>query len=230
MRRTLDFKRKQKVIVVDDKYEHASGVRELVNLENDYEVIANAGNANVAISLIKKYQPDIVLMDVNMPEMDGINAIAEIQKLNLKTRIIVLTAYDDADLIYRAMKVGACGYVLKTMVSAQLIKALDEVSMGKIYLPNILCSKFFEYFQEFERNGQKAVEEEVVPQQEETETEENDNFEISDIYVEEENPDGIIDKLFHTVAEENNQPQEEEKENEHKVDPDEFALYKKYLG
>ncbi len=153
MRRTVDFKRKQKVIVVDDKYEHASGVRELVNLENDYEVIANAGNASVAISLIKKYQPDLVLMDVNMPEMDGINAISEIVKLNLKTRVIVLTAYDDADLIYRAMKVGACGYVLKTMVSAQLIKALDEVSMGKIYLPNVLCSKFFEYFQEFERNG-----------------------------------------------------------------------------
>ncbi len=153
MRRTVDFKRKQKVIVVDDKYEHASGVRELVNLENDYEVIANAGNANVAISLIKKYQPDIVLMDINMPEMDGVNAIAEIQKLGVKTRIIVLTAYDDADLIYRAMKVGACGYVLKTMVSAQLIKALDEVSMGKIYLPNVLCSKFFEYFQDFEKNG-----------------------------------------------------------------------------
>ena len=153
MRRTVDFKRKQKVIVVDDKYEHASGVRELVNLENDYEVIANAGNANVAISLIKKYQPDIVLMDINMPEMDGVNAIAEIQKLGLKTRVIVLTAYDDADLIYRAMKVGACGYVLKTMVSAQLIKALDEVSMGKIYLPNVLCSKFFEYFQDFEKNG-----------------------------------------------------------------------------
>ena len=160
MRRTVDFKRKQKVIVVDDKYEHASGVRELVNLENDYEVIANAGNANVAISLIKKYQPDIVLMDINMPEMDGINAIAEIQKLGIKTRIIVLTAYDDADLIYRAMKVGACGYVLKTMVSAQLIKALDEVSMGKIYLPNILCSKFFEYFQDFEKNGAANVENE----------------------------------------------------------------------
>ena len=154
MRRTVDFKRKQKVIVVDDKYEHASGVRELVNLENDYEVIANAGNATVAISLIKKYQPDIVLMDVNMPEMDGINAIAEIQKLGIKTRIIVLTAYDDADLIYRAMKVGACGYVLKTMVSAQLIKALDEVSMGKIYLPNVICTKFFEYFQDFENNAQ----------------------------------------------------------------------------
>ena len=86
--RRLDFQRKTRVIVVDDNYDHASGIRELINLENEYEVIANAGNANVAISLIKKYQPDIVLMDVNMPEMDGINAIAEIQKLNLKTRAI----------------------------------------------------------------------------------------------------------------------------------------------
>ena len=159
MRRTMDFKRKQKVIVVDDKYEHASGVRELVNLENDYEVIANAGNANVAISLIKKYQPDIVLLDVNMPEMDGITALAEIQKLGVKTKVIMLTAYDDADLIYRAMKVGASGYVLKTMVSAQLIKALDEVSMGRIYLPAVLSSKFFEYFQDFEKNGSQKMKE-----------------------------------------------------------------------
>ena len=87
MRRTVDFKRKQKVIVVDDKYEHASGVRELVNLENDYEVIANAGNANVAISLIKKYQPDLVLMDMNMPEIDGITGIAEVEKLGIDVLI-----------------------------------------------------------------------------------------------------------------------------------------------
>lgn len=151
--RRADFKRKARVIVVDDNYDHASGIRELINLENDYEVIANAGNVNVAISLIKKYQPDIVLMDINMPEIDGISAISEIEKLGLKTQIIALTGYDDADLIYRAMKIGAKGYILKTMASAQLIRALDEVSMGKIYLPAVLCSKFFEYFQNQEKNG-----------------------------------------------------------------------------
>ena len=63
-----------------------------------------------------------------------------------------LTGYDDVDLIYRAMKVGAKGYILKTMASAQLIHALDEVAAGKIYLPNSLVSKFFENFQEFEKN------------------------------------------------------------------------------
>ena len=147
MRRTVDFKRKQKVIVVDDKYEHASGVRELVNLENDYEVIANAGNANVAISLIKKYQPDIVLLDMNMPERDGLQGIIEIGKLGLDTKVLALSGYDDADLIFRAMKIGARGYVLKTMASAQLIYAIEEVLNGKIYLPLALSSRFFEYFQ-----------------------------------------------------------------------------------
>ncbi len=150
--RRADFIKKTKVLVVDDNYDHASGIRELINLENDYEVIANAGNVNVALSLIKKYQPDIVLMDMNMPDIDGITAISEIEKLNLKTRVIALTGYDDADLIFRAMKIGARGYILKTMASAQLIHALDEVSQGKIYLPNILCSKFFEYFQNYEKN------------------------------------------------------------------------------
>ncbi len=150
--RRAEFLRKTKVLVVDDNYDHASGIRELINLENDYEVIANAGNVNVALSLIKKYQPDIVLMDMNMPDIDGITAISEIEKLNLTTRVIALTGYDDADLIFRAMKIGARGYILKTMASAQLIHALDEVSQGKIYLPNVLCSKFFEYFQNFEKN------------------------------------------------------------------------------
>lgn len=147
-----EFKRKSRVIVVDDNYDHASGIRELINLENDYEVIANAANVNIAIALIKKYQPDLILMDINMPEIDGITGIAEIEKLGLGTKIIALTGYDDADLIFRAMRLGAKGYILKTMASAQLIHALDEVVSGKIYLPTSLTSKFFEYFQEFEKN------------------------------------------------------------------------------
>ncbi len=152
MRRCGEFGRKKRIIVCDDNYEHASGIRELINLENDYEVIANAANVNIAIALIKKYQPDIVLMDINMPEVDGITGLAEIEKLNIDTKVIALTGYDDPDLIYRAMRLGAKGYILKTMVSAQLIHALNEVSLGKVYLPSALTSKFFEYFQEFEKN------------------------------------------------------------------------------
>ena len=142
-----DFKRKSRIIVVDDNYDHASGIRELINLENDYEVIANAANVNIAVALIKKYQPDLVLMDMNMPEIDGITGIAEVEKLGLGTKVIALTGYDDPDLIFRAMKLGAKGYILKTMASAQLIFALDEVAQGKVYLPSALTTRFFDFFQ-----------------------------------------------------------------------------------
>ena len=92
-----------------------------------------------------------------MPDVDVITAIMKIGELNVETKVIVLTAYDDPDLIYRAMKLGAKGYILKTMASHQLIHALDEVANGKIYLPNVLCSRFFEYFQNFEKHQQNKI-------------------------------------------------------------------------
>ena len=110
----------------------------------DYVVTSSEKEALLLeINLIKKYRPEIVLMDINMPEKDGLTAIAEIEKLDLGVRTIALTGYDDPDLIFRAMKIGAKGYILKTMASAQLIYAIDEVAAGKIYLPATLSSRFF---------------------------------------------------------------------------------------
>ncbi|MBR6164233.1 response regulator transcription factor [bacterium] len=147
MRREVEFGKKTRIILVDDNVEHLLGIRELLTMENNYDVIATATNADVAVSLVKKYQPDIVLMDINMPEKDGLTTICEIEKLNLGVKIIALTGYDDPDLIFRAMKIGAKGYILKTMASAQLMYAIEEIKQGKIYLPSGLSSRFFEYFQ-----------------------------------------------------------------------------------
>ncbi|MFH0702702.1 MAG: response regulator transcription factor [bacterium] len=144
--RRIDVQRNEKVLIVDDNYDHASGIRELINIESDYEVIGTATSAGIAISLVKKYRPDIVIMDINMPEIDGITAIQEIKKINEKIKIVAVTGYDDADLIFRAMKVGARGYILKTMAASQLIFAIDEVASGKIYLPPSLAAKFFDHF------------------------------------------------------------------------------------
>ena len=142
-----DFKKNPKVVLIEDNYEHLAGIRELLNLEGTFDVVGCATNITVGLNMIKKYQPDIVLLDMNMPERDGLQSIIEIEALNLGTKIMALSGYDDADLIYRAMKLGAKGYVLKTMASAQLIYAIEEVLNGKIYLPAILSSRFFEYFQ-----------------------------------------------------------------------------------
>ena len=143
-----EFKKKSKVLLIDDNYEHLVGIRELLNLEGTFDVVGIATNITVGLNLIKKYQPDIVLLDMNMPERDGLQGIMEISKLDLGTKVLALSGYDDADLIFRAMKIGAKGYVLKTMASAQLIYAIEEVLGGKIYLPLALSSRFFEYFQQ----------------------------------------------------------------------------------
>ena len=152
-----EFKKKSKVLLIDDNYEHLVGIRELLNVEGTFDVVGIATNITVGLNLIKKYQPDIVLLDMNMPEKDGLQGIMEIAKLDLGTKVLALSGYDDADLIFRAMKVGAKGYVLKTMASAQLIYAIEEVLGGKIYLPLALSSRFFEYFQQsFREETQKA--------------------------------------------------------------------------
>ncbi len=152
-----EFKKKSRVLLIDDNYEHLAGIRELLNLEGTFDVVGIATNVTVGLNLIKKYQPDIVLLDMNMPERDGLQGIIDIEKLGLDTKILALSGYDDADLIFRAMKIGAKGYVLKTMASAQLIYAIEEVLNGKIYLPNALTSRFFEYFQQtFKNENAKA--------------------------------------------------------------------------
>ena len=143
-----EFKKKSKVLLIDDNYEHLVGIRELLNLEGTFDVVGIATNVTVGLNLIKKYQPDIVLLDMNMPDRDGLQGIIEIGKLDVETKVLALSGYDDADLIFRAMKIGAKGYVLKTMASAQLIYAIEEVLNGKIYLPLALSSRFFEYFQQ----------------------------------------------------------------------------------
>ena len=162
-----EFKKKSRVLLIDDNYEHLSGIRELLNLEGTFDVVGIATNVTVGLNLIKKYQPDIVLLDMNMPEKDGLQGIIEIAKLGLGTKVLALSGYDDADLIFRAMKIGAKGYVLKTMASAQLIYAIEEVLNGKIYLPLALSSRFFEYFQqsfreESERKNAEADEENLL--------------------------------------------------------------------
>lgn len=185
-----EFKRQSRVLLIDDNADHLRGVKELITLESSYEVIATTTSANIGINLAKKYRPDIILMDVNMPEKDGLQALQDIEKLDLGIKVICLSGYDDADLIFRAMKLGAKGYVLKTMASAQLIYAMDEVANGKIYLPTALTSRFFEYFQRSFKEEAASAEENLLTYL--TAREE----EVLDLLTQGNNYKGIASKLF----------------------------------
>ncbi len=186
-----EFKRNSRILLIDDNADHLRGVKELITLESSYTVVGATTSANIGINLAKKYRPDIILMDINMPEKDGLQAIQEIEKLDMDIRVICLSGYDDADLIFRAMKIGAKGYVLKTMASAQLIYAIDEVAAGKIYLPTALTSRFFEYFQHsFKEEANASAEENLLTYL--TAREE----EVLDLLTQGNNYKGIAGKLF----------------------------------
>lgn len=186
-----EFKRKARILLVDDNAEHLRGIKELISLETNYDIVGTTTSANVGISLVKKYRPEVVIMDINLPEKDGLQAIQEIDKLGLDTKILVLSGYDDADLIYRAMKIGARGYVLKTMSSAQLVYAIDEILAGKIYLPSALSSRFFEYFQQsYREESQGSAEENLLTYL--TAREE----EVLELLTQGNNYKGIAGKLF----------------------------------
>ena len=144
--------RKIKVLICDDNYEHVQGISELIKVEGDFDVVATTTTVATAVILAKKYRPDVILMDMNMPEKDGLSAIYDLGKAEIKSGIVALSGYDDADLIFRAMKTGAKSYILKTMASAQLIRAIEEVAQGRVYLPQSylppsLTCKFFNHFQ-----------------------------------------------------------------------------------
>lgn len=155
-----DFNKKLRVVLIDDNAGHLRGIKELISIESSYEVVGSTTSANLGINLVKKYHPDIVLTDINMPEKDGLQVIQAIAKLDFSTKVIVLSGYDDSDLVYRAMKLGAKGYVLKTMASAKLIDAIEQVSCGKVYLPSVLSTRFFEHFQNIAKEETRASNEE----------------------------------------------------------------------
>lgn len=145
--RPMDTNQKElRVFIVDDNANHSAGIKQLLELQPGYQVVGIATNADNAIKRIPEMDLDIILMDINMPETDGISAIQQIISRKEDARILALTGYDDADLVYRAMRSGARGYILKTMVTSQLNKAIDDVMQGKVFLPSLLTTKFFDEF------------------------------------------------------------------------------------
>lgn len=136
-----------RIFIVDDNANHSAGIKQLLELQSEFQVVGSALNGDEAIKRIPEMGVDLVLMDMNMPETDGVSVIQQIAAKDPSLKILALTGYDDPDLIYRAMRNGAKGYILKTMVTSQLIGAIEEVLAGKVFLPPTLATKFFDEFQ-----------------------------------------------------------------------------------
>jgi DNA-binding NarL/FixJ family response regulator len=145
--RRADILSTTQVVIVDDNQNHCHGIRQLLELQSPVEVAGVYQSASEAIRQLAKAEASIVLIDMSMPDMDGVSAIQQIVAQHPDIKILAITGYDDPDLIFRAMRAGAKGYILKTMITAQLITAIEEVALGKVYLPPTLATKFFDEFQ-----------------------------------------------------------------------------------
>jgi two-component system NarL family response regulator len=125
-----------RILVVDDFPIVRSGLRALIDAERDMRVVAEAGNGCEAIELFKTQRPDVVLMDLRMPEMNGLEAIGKICNGSGDCcRIVVLTGSGGYEAVYQALAAGAKAYLLKTASPIEILKAIRAVVAGKRYLP-----------------------------------------------------------------------------------------------
>ena len=124
-----------RILIADDHAIFRQGLATIINRDPEMQVIAQAENGEQAISLFKEHQPDVTLMDLRMPEVEGVAAIGAICAAIKSARIIVLTTYDSDEDIYRGLQAGAKGYLLKETEPDELLNAIRTVHRGQQYIP-----------------------------------------------------------------------------------------------
>jgi two-component system NarL family response regulator len=133
-----------RVLVVDDHALLRTGVANIIAQEADLRVVAEAADGREAVEAYARHRPDVTLLDLRMPVMEGVEAVRRIREIDPQARVIVLTTYDTDDDIARALKAGAKAYVLKDISAAALIACIHDVLNGKTYLAPSAAAKLAE--------------------------------------------------------------------------------------
>jgi DNA-binding NarL/FixJ family response regulator len=139
---------KIKVLVVDDHTIVRHGIYALLGLMSDIELVGEAVNGREALEKVKKLMPDIVLMDIAMPLMDGLEATRHICRDFPRTKVVALTQYDDREFVFPVIEAGARGFISKTAASSELASAIRSVYRGDSYLSPSVARVFVEGYQE----------------------------------------------------------------------------------
>jgi DNA-binding NarL/FixJ family response regulator len=126
---------KIRILVADDHYVVRMGVIAIINNQPDLEVVAEAVNGTQAVALFNKHKPDLALLDSRMPLKNGVQAAKEIRSQSATARILMLTAFDGDEDIFRAMEAGVQGYVLKNSTGEHLVPAIRAVAAGRRWVP-----------------------------------------------------------------------------------------------
>jgi DNA-binding NarL/FixJ family response regulator len=144
---------KIRVLIVDDHAILREGIRALLAAHDDIEVVGEAADGREAVEKVHQLSPDVVLMDVAMPLMDGLEATRRIRKGNPKAKVLILTQYDNKEYILSSIKAGASGFVPKRVVASELVSAIQAVHLGDSFLhPSAAKFLIEDYLQKVEED------------------------------------------------------------------------------
>jgi DNA-binding NarL/FixJ family response regulator len=135
---------KKSIVIAEDHTILREGLRALISSNPDFDVVAEAGDGHEAVKCVERIKPNLVLMDLSMPRMNGMEAIREIRKRIPDTKIVVLTIHDTEEYILETIKTGANGYVLKDATHNELMMALNTVLDGRRYISPGISDKVIE--------------------------------------------------------------------------------------
>src|SRR5712671_338192 len=142
-----------RILVADDHAIFRDGLRKLLEVADDVQIVGEAQNGAECIKLLAKLKPDILLLDLRMPDKDGLAVLEEVNFDQLPTRVIVLTAAEDDRDVVRAMRLGARGVVLKQSATDLLVKSIQRVYAGEIWLDNRMTAEVMKAFSKSSESG-----------------------------------------------------------------------------
>jgi len=146
-----------KIVIVDDHQLFREGVKRILDFENSFEVVAEGDDGNEVLSLYEENKPDVILMDINMPRMNGVDATELLLKEHPEAKVIILSIHDDESYVTHALKTGALGYMLKEMDAESIIQAIKVVAEGGSYLhPKVTHNLITEFRRLSEREHKGA--------------------------------------------------------------------------
>lgn len=139
-----------RILLVDDQALFREGLRTLLSLHADIDVVGEAGNGQEALAAAETLRPDVVLMDLRMPVLDGVAATRRLRESGHPARVIVLTTFDDDDTVFDGLRAGAVGYLLKDVSSDKLVEAIRAAARGESFLQPSIAAKVLAEFNRLE--------------------------------------------------------------------------------
>lgn len=144
---------KVRIVLADDHTVVREGFRALLRGEKSFEIVGEAENGQDAVRMVKKMEPDVVVLDIAMPILNGVQATHQIQKFNSKIKILILSMYRDEEYVREVFHAGAAGYILKQTSGSELIRAIREVKRGNAYLSPTIAKHLVTDYHEIMKVG-----------------------------------------------------------------------------